>query len=401
MKWGFKRSKEKEEQTPEAVTEEVTEEAESIEEEAKESSEAEPMEDTSEESSEAEPMEDTSEESSETEPTEDTSEQNSETESSENESEENSETEKKQGFFSRLVAGLTKTRDSFVSGSDSIFSGFSSIDDDFYEEIEEILIIGDIGVRATQEILENLQQKVKENHIKQPEECKELLIQSIKEQMEVGETAYRFEHEKSVVLVVGVNGVGKTTSVGKLAGKLKAQGRKVVLAAADTFRAAAGAQLEEWAHRAGVDMIGGQEGADPAAVVYDAVAAAKARKADVLLCDTAGRLHNKKNLMEELKKINRIIDKEYPDAFRETLVVLDGTTGQNALVQAKQFMEVADITGIILTKMDGTAKGGIAVAIQSELGIPVKYIGVGETIDDLQKFDSEQFVDALFSTREE
>ena len=388
MKWGFKMSKEKEEQTPEAVAEEVTEEAESIEEEAKESFEA-------------EPMEDTSEESSETEPTEDTSEQNSETESSENESEENSETEKKQGFFSRLVAGLTKTRDSFVSGIDSIFSGFSSIDDDFYEEIEEILIMGDIGVRATQEILENLQQKVKENHIKQPEECKELLIQSIKEQMEVGETAYRFEHEKSVVLVVGVNGVGKTTSVGKLAGKLKAQGRKVVLAAADTFRASAGAQLEEWAHRAGVDMIGGQEGADPAAVVYDAVAAAKARKADVLLCDTAGRLHNKKNLMEELKKINRIIDKEYPDAFRETLVVLDGTTGQNALAQAKQFMEVADITGIILTKMDGTAKGGIAVAIQSELGIPVKYIGVGETIDDLQKFDSEQFVDALFSTREE
>lgn len=388
MKWGFKMSKEKEEQTPEAVTEEVTEEAESIEEEAKESSEA-------------EPMEDTSEESSETEPTEDTSEQNSVTESSENESEENSETEKKQGFFSRLVAGLTKTRDSFVSGMDSIFSGFSSIDDDFYEEIEEILIMGDIGVRATQEILDNLQQKVKENHIKQPQECKELLIQSIKEQMEVGETAYRFEHEKSVVLVVGVNGVGKTTSVGKLAGKLKAQGRKVVLAAADTFRAAAGAQLEEWAHRAGVDMIGGQEGADPAAVVYDAVAAAKARKADVLLCDTAGRLHNKKNLMEELKKINRIIDKEYPDAFRETLVVLDGTTGQNALAQAKQFMEVADITGIILTKMDGTAKGGIAVAIQSELGIPVKYIGVGETIDDLQKFDSEQFVDALFSTREE
>ena len=388
MKWGFKRSKEKEEQTPEAVTEEVTEEAESIEEEAKESSEA-------------EPMEDTSEESSETEPTEDTSEQNSVTESSENESEENSEAEKKQGFFSRLVAGLTKTRDSFVSGIDSIFSGFSAIDDDFYEEIEEILIMGDIGVRATQEILENLQQKVKENHIKQPQECKELLIQSIKEQMEVGETAYRFENEKSVVLVVGVNGVGKTTSVGKLAGKLKAQGRKVVLAAADTFRAAAGAQLEEWAHRAGVDMIGGQEGADPAAVVYDAVAAAKARKADVLLCDTAGRLHNKKNLMEELKKINRIIDKEYPDAFRETLVVLDGTTGQNALAQAKQFMEVADITGIILTKMDGTAKGGIAVAIQSELGIPVKYIGVGETIDDLQKFDSEQFVDALFSTREE
>lgn len=320
-----------------------------------------------------------------------------ETESTEVEEEQ----EKKKGFFSRLVAGLTKTRDSFVSGIDSIFSGFSAIDEDFYEEIEEILIMGDIGVRATEEILDNLRDKVKENHIKQPEECKELLIQSIKEQMEVGETAYRFEEETSVVLIVGVNGVGKTTSVGKLAGKLKDQGRKVVLAAADTFRAAAGSQLEEWAHRAGVDMIGGQEGADPAAVIYDAVAAAKARKADVLLCDTAGRLHNKKNLMEELKKINRILEKEYPDAFRETLVVLDGTTGQNALAQAKQFMEVADITGIILTKMDGTAKGGIAVAIQSELGIPVKYIGVGETIEDLQKFDSEQFVDALFEAREE
>ena len=383
MKWGFKRSKEKEEQTPEAVTEEVTEEAESIEEEAKESSEA-------------EPMEDTSEESSETEPTEDTSEQNSETESSENESEENSETEKKQGFFSRLVAGLTKTRDSFVSGIDSIFSGFSSIDDDFYEEIEEILIMGDIGVRATQEILENLQQKVKENHIKQPEECKELLIQSIKEQMEVGETAYRFEHEKSVVLVVGVNGVGKTTSVGKLAGKLKAQGRKVVLAAADTFRAAAGEQLAQWASRAGVDLIGGQEGADPASIVYDAVAAAKARNADVLICDTAGRLHNKKNLMEELRKIYRILEREYPEAYLETLVVLDGTTGQNALAQAKQFAEVANVNGIILTKLDGTAKGGIAVAIQSELDIPVKYIGVGETIDDLQKFDADSFVNALF-----
>lgn len=309
--------------------------------------------------------------------------------------------EKKPGFFSRLVAGLTKTRDNLVSGIDAIFGGFSSIDDDFYEEIEEILIMGDIGVRATEEILDNLRAKVKENHIKKPEECKELLIQSIKEQMEVGETAYRFEEETSVVLVVGVNGVGKTTSVGKLAGKLKGQGRKVLLAAADTFRAAAGAQLEEWAGRAGVEMIGGQEGADPGAVVYDAVAAAKARKADVLLCDTAGRLHNKKNLMEELKKINRILEKEYPQAFRETLVVLDGTTGQNALAQAKQFMEAAEITGIILTKMDGTAKGGIAVAIQSELGIPVKYIGVGETIDDLQKFDSEQFVDALFTVKED
>ncbi len=248
--------------------------------------------------------------------------------------------------------------------------------------------------------MESLRQKVKENRIKEPSACKELLIHSIKEQMDVGETAYRFEQEKSVVLIIGVNGVGKTTSVGKLAGKLKDQGKRVVLAAADTFRAAAGSQLAEWANRAGVEMIGGQEGADPAAVVYDAVAAAKARNADVLLCDTAGRLHNKKNLMEELKKINRILEKEYPDAYRETLVVLDATTGQNALNQARQFSEAAEITGIILTKMDGTAKGGIAVAIHSELGIPVKYIGVGETIEDLQKFDSNQFVNALFDVQE-
>lgn len=308
--------------------------------------------------------------------------------------------EEKKGFFGRLVLGLTKTRDNIVSGIDSVFKGFSNIDDDFYEEIEEILVMGDIGVHATEAIIEKLKISVKEHKIKEPVECKELLIQSIKEQMYVGDTAYRFEEEKSVVLVIGVNGVGKTTTVGKLAGKLKEQGRKVVLAAADTFRAAAGEQLGEWAHRAGVDMIGGQEGSDPAAVVFDAVAAAKARKADVLLCDTAGRLHNKKNLMEELKKMNRILEREYPDAYRETLVVLDATTGQNALAQAKQFSEVAEITGIVLTKMDGTAKGGIAVAIQSELGIPVKYIGVGETIEDLQKFDAEQFVNALFDVCE-
>ncbi len=314
---------------------------------------------------------------------------------------EKKEKKEKKGFFSRLVAGLSKTRDNIVSGIDSIFSGFSKIDEEFYEEIEETLIMGDIGVKATEEIIENLRLKVKENHIKQPSECKELLIASIKEQMDVGETAYRFEQEKSVVLVIGVNGVGKTTSVGKLAGKLKDEGKRVVIAAADTFRAAAGNQLQEWANRAGVDMIGGQEGQDPGAVVYDAVAAAKARNADVLLCDTAGRLHNKKNLMEELRKINRILEKEYPDAFRETLVVLDATTGQNALMQAKEFSDVADITGIVLTKMDGTAKGGIAVAIHSELGIPVKYIGVGETIDDLQKFDANEFVNALFSKTED
>ena len=303
--------------------------------------------------------------------------------------------EEKKGFFKRLVSGLTKTRDNIVSGFDSIFSGFSHIDDDFYEELEEILVMGDIGIHATEEIIENLK-KVKENHIKEPVDCRELLINSIKEQMYVGDTAYRFEEETSVVLVIGVNGVGKTTTIGKLAGKLKGQGKKVILGAADTFRAAAGEQLTEWANRAGVEIVGGQEGSDPGSVVYDAVQAAKARKADVLLCDTAGRLHNKKNLMEELKKINRILEKEYPEAYRETLVVLDATTGQNALVQAKQFSEAAEITGIVLTKMDGTAKGGIAVAIHSELGIPVKYIGVGESIDDLQKFDADQFVDALF-----
>ncbi len=307
--------------------------------------------------------------------------------------------EEKKGFFKRLVAGLTKTRDNIVSGIDSIFNGFSSIDEDFYEEIEEILVMGDLGINATASIIEDLKKKVKEQNIKDPAQCKQLLIQSIKDEMNVGETAYEFENRKSVVLVVGVNGVGKTTSVGKLAGKLTEQGKKVVLAAADTFRAAAGEQLTEWARRAGVDIITGQEGSDPGSVIFDAVAAAKARNADVLLCDTAGRLHNKKNLMNELGKINRIIDREYPEAFKETLVVLDGTTGQNALSQARQFEEVTDITGIILTKLDGTAKGGIAVAIHSELGIPVKYIGVGETIDDLQKFNADEFVNALFDVK--
>ena len=302
------------------------------------------------------------------------------------------------GFFKRLVSGLAKTRENIVSGMDSIFHGFSHIDEDFYEELEEVLIMGDLGVQATEEILDDLRAKVKERHIKEPQECRQILIDSIKEQMDVGETAYEFEDKTSVVMVVVVNGVGKTTTIGKLAGKLRAQNKKVVLAAADTFRAAAGEQLKEWANRAQAELIGGQEGSDPAAVVYDAVQAAKARHADVLLCDTAGRLHNKKNLMEELRKMNRIVDREYPEAFRETLVVLDATTGQNALQQAREFKEVADITGIILTKMDGTAKGGIAVAIQAELGIPVKYIGVGETIEDLQKFDADTFVDALFAS---
>ena len=257
--------------------------------------------------------------------------------------------------------------------------------------------MGDLGINTTTAIIERLKEQVLKQHIKEPMECKKLLMDSIKEQMQVEETAYEFENRKSVILVIGVNGVGKTTSVGKLAGKLKGQGKKVIMAAADTFRAAAGEQLVQWANRAGVELIGGQDGADPASVVYDAIAATKARNADVLICDTAGRLHNKKNLMEELRKIYRIIEKEYPEAYLETLVVLDGTTGQNALAQARQFNEVANVTGIILTKLDGTAKGGIAVAIQSELDIPVKYIGVGEGIDDLQKFNSDEFVNALFN----
>ena len=267
--------------------------------------------------------------------------------------------EKKQGLFARLLSGLTKTRKQLAGGFASVF-GLDHIDDDFYEELEEILIMSDIGIHATEDIIEDLKNQVDEKHIHKPEECRQLLMDSIKARMDLGENAYEYEDKQSVLLVVGVNGVGKTTSIGKLAAQFKADRKKVVLAAADTFRAGAIEQLTEWAHRAGVDIIAQQEGADPASVVFDAIAAAKARKADILICDTAGRLHNKKNLMEELKKINRIIDREYPEAYRETLIVLDGTTGQNALAQAKVFMEAADVSGIILTKMDGTARGGIA-----------------------------------------
>lgn len=283
----------------------------------------------------------------------------------------------------------------------SIFSGSSAIDEDFYEELEETLIMGDIGIKATENIIEHLKKQVKEQHIKEPDKCRDLLKTGIMEQMHVPEDAYAFEQQQSIILIIGVNGVGKTTSVGKLAGSFKKQGKRVLIAAADTFRAAAGEQLEEWANRAGVEMIGGTQGADPSSVLYDAVSAAKARNVDILLCDTAGRLHNKKNLMEELKKMNRIIEREFPDAHRENLVVLDGTTGQNALVQAKEFGEAAELTGIILTKMDGTAKGGIAVAIQSELGIPVKYIGVGEKMEDLKKFDAKEYVDGLLEMKGE
>lgn len=304
------------------------------------------------------------------------------------------------GLFSRLKEGLSKTRDNIVSGIDSVFSGFSKIDDDFYEELEETLIMGDIGVRATDEIIEDLREKVKENKIKEPKECKQLLIDTIKEKMNLGENAYEFEKRKSIVMLIGVNGVGKTTTVGKLAGLLKAQDKKVLMAAADTFRAAAIEQLTEWSKRTGTEIIAQSEGSDPAAVIFDAVAAAKARNTDVLLCDTAGRLHNKKNLMEELKKIDRVIERSYPEAYRENLIVLDATTGQNALSQLREFKEVTDITGIVLTKMDGTAKGGIAVAIQAEMGIPVKYVGVGEHVEDLQKFNSDVFVNALFDIDE-
>lgn len=308
--------------------------------------------------------------------------------------------EGKKGFFSRLVEGLNKTRNNIVSGIDSVFNGFTNIDDDFYEELEEILVMGDIGIKATTDIIDRLKKEVKEKHIKEPSECKELLINSIKEQMYVEENAYDFLERQSVILVIGVNGVGKTTFIGKLANLLKQDGKKVLLAAADTFRAAAGDQLTVWANRSGVDIIRGVDGSDPSSVIFDAVNAAKARNTDVLICDTAGRLHNKKNLMEELKKMNRIIDKEFPGVNRENFIVLDATTGQNALNQAKEFGDVTQLSGIILTKMDGTAKGGIAIAIQSELNIPVKFIGIGEGMEDLQRFDPDQFVNALFEIEE-
>ncbi|MDR0964259.1 MAG: signal recognition particle-docking protein FtsY [Clostridium sp.] len=302
----------------------------------------------------------------------------------------------KKGLFARLKQGLQKTRNNIVRGIDQVFGSYNAIDADFYEELEEILISGDIGINATGSILGRLREQVRALHLKEPMECKQLLIDSIKEQMAVEETAYDFEQKPSIVMIIGVNGVGKTTSVGKLAGKLHDQGKKVLIAAADTFRAAATEQLAQWASRAQAQLISGKEGGDPASVVYDAVNAAKARQVDVLLIDTAGRLHNKKNLMEELRKMDRIIDREFPGIHRENLIVLDGTTGQNAIVQAREFADVTKLTGIILTKLDGTAKGGIAVAIESELHVPVKYIGVGETIEDLQRFSPDDFVDALF-----
>lgn len=307
------------------------------------------------------------------------------------------EPEKEKGFFGRLKAGLTKTRKSINESFDNLFKGFSSIDEDFYDELEETLIMADLGLDTTERIIDNLKELVKKNHIKETEDCRELVIQIIKEQMLVDDSAYDFEDKKTVMLIIGVNGVGKTTSIGKLAAQYKKRGKRVMMCAADTFRAAAIDQLKTWANRAGVEIISQQEGSDPAAVTFDAVKAAASRDVDILLVDTAGRLHNKKNLMDELAKMKRIIEREYSDAHLETLIVLDGSTGQNALEQARQFSSVTQIDGIILTKLDGTAKGGIAIAIQSELNVPVKYIGVGEHIDDLQKFEPQSYVNALFS----
>lgn len=303
---------------------------------------------------------------------------------------------KKPGFFARLKQGLKKSRDNFVYNLDIVFNGAEEIDDDFYDNLEEIMIMGDIGVETSTMILDNLKKHVKEQKIVKPPECRELLIEDIKAAMALPEDAYKLETDKSIVFVTGVNGVGKTTSIGKLAASFKAEGKSVMLAAADTFRAAAGEQLKIWSDRAGVPIIGGREGADPSSVLFDAVQAAKARGTDILLVDTAGRLNNKKNLMNELAKMNKVIDREYPEAHRENLIVLDATTGQNALRQAEDFNEVSSLTGIVLTKMDGTAKGGIAIAIQAKLHIPVKYIGVGEHIEDLQKFDPDSYVRALF-----
>ena len=304
--------------------------------------------------------------------------------------------EEKKGFFKRLKEGLSKTRNSIVDSFSSVF-GASHIDDDFYEELEETFIMADMGYETTEKVIENLKERVKEARIKEPAACKELIINIIRDQMMVDESAYDFEKKKSVILVIGVNGVGKTTTIGKLAAQYKKSGKKVLIAAADTFRAAAIDQLKTWADRAGVEMISHNEGADPAAVVYDAVSAAKARNTDILLIDTAGRLHNKKNLMDELAKMRRIISRDYPDANVESLIVLVGTTGQNALEQARQFSNVTEIDGIVITKLDGTAKGGIAIAIQAELNVPVKFIGIGEKIDDLQRFDPSAYVEALFS----
>ena len=295
------------------------------------------------------------------------------------------------GFFDKIKQGLSKT----ASSISQVFTGFSEIDDDFYDELEESLILADLGFDTTMKAMEGLREQVRTQRLKTTEEARKALREVLAQMVTVGDTALNLSTQPSVVLVIGVNGVGKTTTIGKLAHQLKENGKKVLLCAADTFRAAAADQLEIWAGRAGVDIIRQDEGADPASVVYDAIAAAKARHSDVILCDTAGRLHNKQNLMNELGKISRIIDRELPQAAKEVLLVLDGTTGQNGLVQAKQFQEITGLTGMVVTKLDGTAKGGIVVAVADTLGVPVKYIGVGEQIDDLMPFNAGAFAEAL------
>ena len=299
------------------------------------------------------------------------------------------------GFFDKIKAGLTKTRASLQNTLGGIFAGFHGIDDDFYDELEESLILADLGVDTSVKAVEQLREKVNMTHLKTAEEVREALKDILAGMLTVSDQEMKLSTSPSIILVIGVNGVGKTTTIGKMASQFKARGKKVLLCAADTFRAAAADQLEIWSERAGVDIVRQHEGADPAAVVFDAISAAKARKADIILCDTAGRLHNKQNLMNELGKIARIIDRELPDADKEVLLVIDGTTGQNGLMQAKQFKEIAGVTGMVLTKLDGTAKGGIVIAVADSLQIPVRYIGVGEGIDDLMPFDARSFVDAL------
>ena len=299
------------------------------------------------------------------------------------------------GFFDKIKAGLTKTRDALSNTLGGVFSGFSQLDDDFYDELEESLILADLGVDTAVKATGLLRKAIKEQHLKTPEEAREALKQILVDMLSVGDRELNLSTKPSVVLVIGVNGVGKTTTIGKIATQLGKQGKKVLLVAGDTFRAAAADQLEIWAGRAGADIVRQHEGADPASVVFDGIQAAKARSVDVILVDTAGRLHNKQNLMNELNKISRIVERELPDSAREVLLVLDGTTGQNGLVQAKQFKEIAGVTCVALTKLDGTAKGGIVIAVSDALQIPVKYIGVGEQADDLMPFDPKDFVDAL------
>lgn len=398
--WMKKNKTEDEEKETEEVLTQTAEEADAaLPENEKEADETEKLTETAQPERKTEQEETTTPQDTEPESSEIVEEAQEEVAETEPEKEEQPE-EKKKGFFQKLVSGLTKTRNSIADSFSSVFAA-NHIDEDFYEELEEILIMADMGVSTTMNILDELREQVKKQHIKEPKDCKELLVSIIKEQMSPEPNAYEYENKTSVVMVIGVNGVGKTTSIGKLASQFRKSGKKVIMAAADTFRAAAIEQLTEWAHRSQTDIISQKEGADPSAVVFDACRAAKARNADILLIDTAGRLHNKKNLMDELSKMNRIIDREFPEAYRETLIVLDGTTGQNALEQAKQFKQVADIDGIILTKLDGTAKGGIAIAIHAELGVPVKYIGVGEGIDDLQKFDPQSYVNAIFDVTKE